>query len=146
MERLFEVVSRSEAETRAAGVRLAAVLAAGDVVLLEGDLGTGKTVFARGLAEGLGADPAEVSSPTFALVHEYGPAGRPPVLAHVDFYRLENEADRRTLGELGLEELRVNGSVLAIEWPRSPWSDEPGYRVRLEDLGASRRRIVVTSQ
>ena len=145
-EPLLEVVAEDEEGTLAAGRRLAPLLAAGDLVLLVGDLGSGKTVFVRGRVEGLGADPGEVSSPTFALVHEYsaGGAGSSPVLAHADLYRLEDEASRRTLAELGLEELRRRGAVLAIEWPRPPYTGEPGFRVSIEDLGGTRRRITLT--
>ena len=143
---VFALVSEGEEETLAAGRRLAPLLARGELVLLDGDLGSGKTLFVRGLAEGLGADPAEVSSPTFALVHEYGagPGGAAPLLAHADLYRLEDEASRRTLAELGLDELRDAGAVLAVEWPRPPLTEEQAVRVSIEDLGAGRRRITVT--
>src|SRR5262245_65915686 len=90
---------------------LATSLAAGEVLLLSGNLGAGKTAFVRGLAEGLGADPADVSSPTFTLVHEY--RGGRLMLYHADLYRL----DRTATEDLGLEELGVGDGVLAIEWP-----------------------------
>jgi tRNA threonylcarbamoyladenosine biosynthesis protein TsaE len=91
-------ITESEEQTSAAGERLASKLRGGDVVLLFGELGAGKTAFVRGLARGLGADPADVSSPTFTLVQEYH--GR-VTLFHVDLYRLvEREVD-----DLGLEEL-----------------------------------------
>ena len=83
-------VTRSEAETRAVARRLAAGLRAGDVVLLSGDLGSGKTAFVKGLAEGLHIDPDEVSSPTFALLHEY--RGGSLTLYHADLYRLPSAA------------------------------------------------------
>src|SRR5438874_5824824 len=102
--------TQTESETAAIGRALAASLAAGDVVLLYGDLGAGKTAFVRGLAEGLGVPPAEVSSPTFTLVQEYR-KGRVP-LFHVDLYRLN---DPRELDDLGLDEIAEDG-VMAIEW------------------------------
>ena len=102
--------SRSEQDTAAIGRELGATLAAGDVVLLHGDLGAGKTAFVRGLAAGLGVDAQEVSSPTFTLVQEYR-GGRLP-LFHVDLYRLN---DPREIDDLGLDEIAEDG-VLAIEW------------------------------
>ncbi|MBI3491171.1 MAG: tRNA (adenosine(37)-N6)-threonylcarbamoyltransferase complex ATPase subunit type 1 TsaE [Acidobacteria bacterium] len=104
------ITTHSETETAGVGRELAESLAAGAVVLLFGDLGAGKTAFVRGLAEGLGVAPAEVSSPTFTLVQEYG-GGRLP-LFHVDLYRL---SDPREIDELGLDEIGDEG-VLAVEW------------------------------
>jgi tRNA threonylcarbamoyladenosine biosynthesis protein TsaE len=104
------VTTHSEQETADAGRRLAAELQAGSVVLLIGDLGAGKTAFTRGLAEGLGIQPDDVSSPTFTIVQEYR-GGRLPMY-HVDLYRLN---DAREIDDLGLEEITADG-VLAIEW------------------------------
>lgn len=104
------LVTRSETETSRAGVDLAADLSPGDVVLLIGDLGLGKTVLARGIATGLGVDPAEVHSPTFTLVNQY--RGRIPV-HHVDLYRIDRESD---LDELGLEEILGAEGVAIVEW------------------------------
>jgi tRNA threonylcarbamoyladenosine biosynthesis protein TsaE len=104
------VTTHSEDETAAVGRELGATLSAGDVLLLYGDLGAGKTAFVRGLAEGLGADRDEVSSPTFTLIQEYR-GGRLP-LFHVDLYRIE---DPREFDELGLDEIAEDG-VLAVEW------------------------------
>ncbi|TMC09687.1 MAG: tRNA (adenosine(37)-N6)-threonylcarbamoyltransferase complex ATPase subunit type 1 TsaE [Chloroflexi bacterium] len=105
---MTERVTRSAAETEALGEELAARLAPGDLLLLAGGLGTGKTTFVRGLARGLGAT-ATVQSPTFTLVRVY--PGRVQ-LAHVDLYRLEKSAE---LTDLGLEELLEQG-VVAVEW------------------------------
>jgi tRNA threonylcarbamoyladenosine biosynthesis protein TsaE len=102
--------SHSETETRAIAARLAAELKPGAVLLLSGDLGAGKTAFTKGLAEGLGIDAADVTSPTFTLVHEYR-GGRLP-LVHVDLYRLE----KVDLDELGMDADLANQGVLAIEW------------------------------
>jgi len=102
--------SKSESDTRAIAARFAAELKPGAVLLLSGDLGAGKTAFTKGLAEGLGIDPAEVTSPTFTLVHEYR-SGRIP-LVHVDLYRL----DKVDLDELGMDADLANQGVLAIEW------------------------------
>src|SRR5262245_51524276 len=104
-------LTRSESETRALARALSPSLLPGDVLLVSGDLGSGKTTFVRGLAEGLGIDSNEVSSPTFTLVHEY--RGGRLTLYHADLYRLE----RAATDDLGLEELVVRNGVLAIEWP-----------------------------
>ena len=102
--------SQSEDDTRAIAVKLAGDLIAGSVLLLSGDLGAGKTAFVRGLAEGLGISPDEVTSPTFTLVHEYR-GGRLPLI-HVDLYRL----DRADLDEIGLDDDLAARGVVAIEW------------------------------
>ncbi|HHQ47923.1 MAG TPA: tRNA (adenosine(37)-N6)-threonylcarbamoyltransferase complex ATPase subunit type 1 TsaE, partial [Acidobacteria bacterium] len=112
------VESGSPERTEAAGRELAALLAPGDLVLLEADLAAGKTIFVRGLVEGLGGDPAGVSSPTFVIVQTY-PTGGGAIsrLHHVDLYRLA-EAGPEELRETGLEELLSDGrAVTAVEWP-----------------------------
>src|SRR5512134_1161754 len=101
--------TESEDETTAAGERLAAALRGGDVILLYGELGAGKTAFVRGMARGLGAPEADVSSPTFTIIQEY--VGRVP-LYHVDLYRVEPSE----VEDLGLEELVSGDAVVAIEW------------------------------
>lgn len=133
------LLCRDEEATRRAGAAFARQVSRGDLVLLEGALGAGKTVFVRGLAEGLGADPAEVASPTFALVHEYGPAGE-PALVHADFYRLEPSSD---LSDLGLDESLARGAVVAIEWPRPPFSARPAWHVRIAERDAGAREITI---
>jgi tRNA threonylcarbamoyladenosine biosynthesis protein TsaE len=134
-----ETVTESEAQTSAVGERLARRLHAGAVVLLYGDLGAGKTAFVRGLARGLGANPEEVSSPTFTLVQEYH--GR-ATLFHVDLYRLEE----REVDDLGLEELVLGDGVVAIEWAER-WRSRPedAIEVRIEDAGDETRRISVAT-
>ena len=131
-------ITHSETETAAIGRELAASLAAGDVVLLFGDLGAGKTAFVRGLADGLGVQRDEVSSPTFTLIHEYR-GGRLP-LFHVDLYRLN---DAREIDELGLEEFGT-GAIVAIEWaeklPRPP---ENPVTVRIEHGDGDTRRVSI---
>ena len=134
----MNVTTQSEAETAAVGSDLARSLTDGSVVLLIGDLGAGKTAFVRGLAAGLGIDPAVVSSPTFTLVQEYR-GGRLP-LHHVDLYRLRSiEVD-----DLGLDELTLEGGVTAIEWPdRLPRDFASAVRVRIEHGDGDTRTIQI---
>lgn len=101
--------TRGEEETRMLAARLASLLEPGDVILLVGELGTGKTTFVRGLAEGLGVRE-RVLSPTFTLAREY--LGRLP-LHHLDAYRLKGPVD---LYDLGVEELLGGEGVVAVEW------------------------------
>ena len=131
---IFETAS--ELETSAVGESLGTTLGAGDVVLLYGDLGAGKTAFVRGLARGIGASPDDVSSPTFTLVQEY--AGPRLTLFHVDLYRLEPAE----IDDLGLEDLVSGNGVVAIEWAER-WRGRPDdvTEVRIEEAGDDRRRI-----
>jgi len=97
--------------TKRFGSALAAVLRPGDLVLLEGDLGSGKTFLARAVARALGVPSSvPVTSPTFALVHEL--EGRQPII-HSDLYRLDASAD---LAEIGLLDRRVRDSIMLVEW------------------------------
>ena len=99
------------AETRRLGCEIARLLRSGDIILLSGDLGTGKTTLAKAIGEGLGIDPAEITSPTFAIIHEY-PEARLP-LVHADMYRLGENAD---IEETGLEEYLTGGHAVLVEW------------------------------
>jgi tRNA threonylcarbamoyladenosine biosynthesis protein TsaE len=133
------VYTQSEAETIAAGRSLAGTLQPGDVVLLSGALGAGKTVFVRGLAEGLGANPTEVTSPTFTLIQEY----RAPrlTLYHVDLYRLEP----KEVDDLGLDELLAQEGIMVLEWPeRLPRPIHGAIEVMIVHGGDTRREILVT--
>jgi len=120
---------------------MAAGLRAGAVLLLEGDLGAGKTAFVRGLAEGLGVDPGEVSSPTFTLVHEYR-GGRLPLI-HVDLYRL----DRADLDEIGLDQDLADKGVVAVEWPeRLSRRISGAIAIRITDRGGDAREIEISPE
>jgi tRNA threonylcarbamoyladenosine biosynthesis protein TsaE len=131
------VETNSEEETRRFASQLAAELQPGSLILLSGDLGAGKTVFVRGLAEGLGVNPDDVTSPTFTLVHEY--AGKLPLI-HVDLYRLE----RAELDEIGLDSDLASRGVTAIEWPERLVRRTSGaLHVLIEDNGEDRREITV---
>ena len=133
------MTTRGEEETLALAEELAVGFHGGEVVLLTGELGAGKTAFVRGLARGLGADPDEVSSPTFVLLTSY--PGR-LTLHHADLYRLAGDGDEI---ELGLEELPGSRGVLAVEWAerleRSYWARP--VRVHLAHAGDDRRRVNV---
>jgi tRNA threonylcarbamoyladenosine biosynthesis protein TsaE len=132
------VRTRSEQETMEFGARLARRLPKQALVLLIGNLGAGKTTLTKGIAEGLGAAEAdEVSSPTFTLVHQYGEA-----LYHIDLYRLDTEAEVRSLG---LEELFDRQAVVLIEWgERFPglWPEER-IEVTLTRVEDEEREIAV---
>lgn len=132
-----ERVTGSAAETEAIAEAMGAAFGGGEVVLLTGELGAGKTAFVRGLARGLGVDPDEVASPTFVLLTAY--LGRLR-LYHADLYRLAGDGDDR---ELGLEELPGPRGVLAIEWAERlsmrPWARV--VEVHLEHAGEDSRRM-----
>ena len=107
---------RTEAETEAAGREIARSLPPDAVVHLIGDLGAGKTFLVRAIAAELGADPMEVSSPSFAIVHEYPLPDRRPPIIHIDGYRL-SENPREWL-EIGIPEMLSGPGVKLIEWPK----------------------------
>ncbi len=108
--KVYTIVSRSADDTRRIASRLATVLSPGSVLLLSGELGSGKTTFTQGVAVGLGIREA-VTSPTFVLAHEF--AGRIP-LYHLDFYRLR---DGRDLPELGFDDYLWGNGICVAEWP-----------------------------
>jgi len=114
MRSLGHLHSHSEAETHAIGIALAKVLVAGDVLALDGPLGSGKTCLVRGIADGLGLPTKAVSSPTFVISQEYADDDLTP-LVHIDAYRLSGPDDLETIG---WEELMQSGeAVVAVEWP-----------------------------
>src|SRR3984885_3046838 len=126
----------SEAETIALGERLARELPPRGVVLLIGNLGAGKTTLAKGIVNGLGAaEPDDVSSPTFTLIHEYGPR-----VCHVDLYRLDRAEQVATIG---LDELFERRAVVLIEWGERFPELMPAERVeiRLRATGENSREI-----
>ena len=132
------ITTHSQDETADVGRRLASSLQPGSVLLLIGDLGAGKTALVRGLAEGLGVQPEDVSSPTFTLMQEYR-GGRLPLL-DVDLYRLN---DSREIDELGLDELGQEG-VLAIEWAEKlPRSVAGSIEIRIAHGDGDDRQISI---
>lgn len=135
-----EIVTHSAEETTRWGREFATRLKPPVLVLLSGDLGSGKTTLTKGIVSGLGAaKEEEVTSPTFTLVHVYGNAKK---VYHADLYRIESFHDFETLG---LEDLFDQPGVVILEWSErfplnSPW---PQKRIRLEHLGGDARRIRV---
>ena len=132
------VFSLSEEETLELGRATARGLSGGELVLLEGDLGLGKTVFARGIAVGLGIPAEDVSSPSFTLVQEY--RGGRLEMYHVDLYRLSSAEEIATLG---LEEILDSEAVVVVEWGEKlpPHQRRDAIVVRFHDVGEGSRRI-----
>lgn len=134
-------ITRSEAETREVGLALAGELAPDGVLLLSGELGSGKTVLARAIGEALGIDPREIQSPTFTLIREHkGSGGR---LVHVDLYRL----DPADVGTLGLEEMLAGPGVKVVEWAeRLPFAVAGARALRLSRLPEGEGREIVEAR
>ena len=135
-----EFITRSSEETIRWGREFAQRVKAPVLVLLTGDLGTGKTTLTKGIVSGLGAaSEDDVTSPTFTLVHVYG---KPAKVYHADLYRIESFHDFETLG---MEDMFSTPAVAILEWSerfplKAPW---PQVRIRLEHLGGDARRITV---
>ena len=137
-------ICHTEEETAAAGRQIARDLSPDAVVHLVGDLGAGKTFLVRAIAAELGADPAEVASPSFAIVHEYPVTSRPPII-HIDGYRLSDRP--REWMEIGIPEMLGGPGVKLIEWPKHEFEQfEDGHveiTIRVREDGA--REISVAS-
>jgi tRNA threonylcarbamoyladenosine biosynthesis protein TsaE len=132
--------TESEEETIALGEKLAGELPSKAVVLLIGNLGAGKTTLAKGIVQGLGAaEPTEVSSPTFTLIHEYSPSAY-----HIDLYRLDTPAQVATLG---LEEIFDRDAVVLVEWAEKfpALMPEDRIEIRLRTTGENSREIEITA-
>jgi tRNA threonylcarbamoyladenosine biosynthesis protein TsaE len=136
-----EIITHSSEETTNWGREFAKRLTAPVLILLTGELGSGKTTLTKGIVAGLGAArEKEVTSPTFTLVHVYGNL---PKVYHADLYRIENFHDFETLG---LEDVFAKPAVVILEWSErfplpSPW---PQIHIRLEHQGGDIRRISLT--
>ena len=136
-----EIVTASAEETTAWGREFAKRLVAPMLILMTGDLGSGKTTLTKGIVAGLGAaNEEDVTSPTFTLVHVYGKSHK---VYHADLYRIESFNDFETLG---MEDMFATPAIAILEWSErfplaSPW---PQIRIRLEHLGQDHRRITVS--
>jgi tRNA threonylcarbamoyladenosine biosynthesis protein TsaE len=135
----------TEEETEAAGREIARMLPADAVVHLVGDLGAGKTFLARAIATELGADPLAVSSPSFAIVHEYPAAGDAPII-HIDGYRLSE--NRREWFEIGIPEMLSGPGVKLIEWPKPDFAEfeDEHYEITVTVLEDGSRRIAAQAK
>lgn len=141
MSRTREFHTRSPEETIAAGRQLAKDLVPGQMVVLRGDLGAGKTTLVKGIAEAFHAAPQqEVTSPTFTLVHEY--RGPEVTLFHIDLYRIDTD---RELATLGIDDLRAEpGSVVLVEWGEKFESirSQGNGEISIQTTGENARKIV----
>lgn len=137
-----DLYSLSESETFQYGETLGRTLSGGETILLQGELGTGKTVFTRGIAAALGIDPRDVGSPTFILVDRH--IGR-LTLYHADLYRLDDEEQ---VLDLGIDEFAAAGAVVIVEWgEKMPAALREGaIEVRIADLGDDSRRITLRAR
>jgi len=133
----WSVVTAGEEQTRRLGEKLGKMLPRSALILLQGDLGAGKTVFARGVARGLGVPPdIPITSPTFTLMNHYTARHD---LYHFDLYRL---ADSDELIELGFDEYAFGPGVALVEWPEKLENNElPGLWVKIQRLDDERRKI-----
>ena len=144
--RIHEFTTQSGADTVEVGRKLASMLNPPQLLLLRGELGTGKTTLVKGIAQALdAAEPDEVTSPTFTLLHEYDGTrdGKPIKLFHLDVYRLEGE---RQLETLGLEELLTQDALVFVEWGdkfKSIKKRATG-EITITSAGGDARKITVT--
>src|SRR2546426_5511248 len=139
----LDIISHSSAQTQRLGTRLGELLQGGELLLLDGQLGTGKTTFTQGLAKGMGIT-AIISSPTFTLLKEYPPEGQPqsrPALYHFDLYRLD---DPEEVFALGFEDYFASSGVCVVEWAdkADPLWVEEHLRIRFKIMSETKRGIV----
>ena len=133
------MITKSAAETRALGEKLAGRLRPGDVLLLEGDLGAGKSELTRGIAKGLGVAET-VTSPSFTILNVYE-SGRCP-LYHFDWYRLESSEE---LYELGMDEYLGGDGIAVVEWPGRCPDAVPASAVRIRMTAAGENERLIES-
>ena len=144
--RIHQFTTHSDADTIEVGRKLAELLKPPQLLILRGDLGTGKTTLVKGIAQALDAAEAdEVTSPTFTLIHEYEgtQGGKPIKLFHLDVYRLEGE---RQLESLGLDELLTPDALVLVEWGEKFKSirKKATGEIAITSTGGDARKITVT--
>jgi tRNA threonylcarbamoyladenosine biosynthesis protein TsaE len=143
-ENTLDFVSHSTAQTRRFGVRLGLLLQPGDIICLQGELGTGKTCLTQGIGEGMGVvEP--ITSPTFTLIAEYQPPSPSPPLYHIDVYRLDRAVHEAMA--LGLDDYLLGDGACVIEWADRISSMLPRERlwITLRHLDISKRGLVVNA-
>lgn len=135
----LQVISHSELETEGLAAKLVGTFRVGDVLILVGELGSGKTAFTRGLAKALGIDEDTVTSPSYTIINEY-PADTP--LYHFDLYRL---GDAGELHEIGWEEYLSRNGIVVVEWGErlEHLLEEQYYRITFDIEGETDRRIEI---
>jgi tRNA threonylcarbamoyladenosine biosynthesis protein TsaE len=140
LPKILNIISHSEAETFALGEKLAAVIRDGELVVLSGELGAGKTVFVKGLAKGMGINEEAATSPTFSIVHEY--IGKRE-LYHLDLYRM---TDTIELNEIGWNDYLQRQGVVVIEWGEKAgeFLPEVYYLIEFNSLNDNEREINVS--
>lgn len=133
-------ISNNEIETRKIAKEFASTLSSGTIVLLEGDLGAGKTAFVKGVVEFFGGNPNDVTSPTFTIVNQYN--FKNETLFHFDLYRIESVDE---LYNIGIEEYFYSNAICFVEWPeRAPeLFDHTNRKVIIKKLGDNKRKIII---
>jgi tRNA threonylcarbamoyladenosine biosynthesis protein TsaE len=141
-EHTLDFFSHSPEQTRRMGARLGMLLRAGDIVCLEGELGTGKTCLVQGIGAGMGIDAA-ITSPTFTLIAEYRPPPPGPILYHIDVYRLDEPVNEAW--GFGLDDYLTGDGVCVIEWANRIRSGLPPDRlwITLRHLDTGKRGILM---
>lgn len=140
----LDFISNSPSQTRRFGARLGLLLQSGDVVGLEGELGTGKTCFIQGVGQGMGITET-ITSPTFTLAAEYQAPSSAPTLHHLDMYRLDTPMEEAMA--FGLDEYLQGDGACVVEWAERvrPAFPEEHLWIRLRYLGESKRGIMMTA-
>ena len=133
-------ISKSEQQTREVAHKFASGLKRGDIVLLQGDLGAGKTAFVKGVVEFFHGDKSQVTSPTFTIVNEYELEN--VVIYHFDLYRLEKQDE---LYNIGFEEYFYSDAICFIEWPERAdnFFNEDVYKIVIKKLSDKSREIMI---